>query len=283
MQNLTYYWVNVFTTKQDQGTPLPVVILDHPLSTQSMQSIAKMFNQAETIFIEQLDSDKPLLHIYTPMQQLPFAGHPIIGALAILQKLRKNTQLTAVRCQSGIVETEIDHDTGIYWIKAPISPTQRASALDIATTSQMLGISPEAILHAPIWMNAGSEQLIVQLKDSATIDSVKIDLPLFEQYATLYPGRSMIYLWSKEDQHIYARYFYLKNGALGEDSGTGSAAANLGGYQLLKQHKNFQWKIQQGTLLQQESILYLKVQEDHSIWIGGENRYMGQGILEWQD
>lgn len=283
MQNLTYYWVNVFTTKQDQGTSLPVVILESPLSSQSMQSIAKMFNQAETIFIEQLDSDMPRLHIYTPMQELPFAGHPIIGALAILQKLRKEPSLTAVKCQSGIVETEIDRDTGIYWIKAPILPTQRASALNIKTTGEMLGIAPEAILHAPIWMNTGSEQLMVQLRDNATIDSVKVDLLLFEQYATLYPGRCMIYLWSRQDQHIYARYFYLKNGALGEDSGTGSAAANLGGYQVLNHHKNLQWKIQQGTFLQQESILYLKVQDDHSIWIGGENYYMGQGILAWQD
>lgn len=283
MQILQYYWINVFTTQQDQGNPLPVVILNQALSTHAMQQIATMFNQSETIFIEAAQSDLPKLHIYTPMHELPFAGHPIIGALEVLNIIREQKPLTSVLCKSGIVHASYDAENKIYWIKAPTIPSQRKSALDISLTAKMLGITKAQILHEPIWINSGSEQLLVQINDPQAIDAITVDLGLFEQYATLYPGRSMIYLWAKSPDGIYARYLYLNHGALREDSGTGSAAANLGGWHLLQGQTNLEYKIQQGTYLGQESILYLKVTSHQEIWIGGQNRLLGKGELHWQD
>ncbi len=284
MQKLTYYWINVFTTQQDKGTPLPVFILDTPLSTNAMQKIATMMNQAETVFIEDAKKMQPILHIFTPMQVLPFAGHPVIGALEILDIVRNNAPFTSIQCMAGTVSTQIDHESEIYWIKAPQAPISRKSELDYDTTANMLGVVRDQIVSLPIWVNTGSEQLIVELKDPHAIDSIIIDLPLFKQYASLYAGRTIIYAWAKNaSNEIYARYFYLKEGLLGEDSGTGSAAANLGGYQVLNNQNDFSWKITQGRLIQKESILYLQVQKDQSIWIGGQNRYLGKGELYWKD
>lgn len=296
MQTLTYHWINVFTTEQDSGNPLPVFILEEALSAPSMQKIAAMFNQSETLFIENAQSQTPILHIYTPMHPLPFAGHPIIGALEILNRVRENRPLTAVKCDAGIVpvETTTNNTEGEmtfpetrYWIKAPKQPTARKSDLTLALSASMLGLTPAQIMNPPQWMNTGSEQLIVELRDKESIDNISIDIALFEQYATLYEGRTMIYLWAhdphSEKNDIYSRFLYLKNGHLDEDSGTGSACANLGGYQSLQGKHDFTWRLQQGNLIQKESILYLKVAEDHSIWIGGKNRYMGHGQLYWED
>lgn len=279
MPALRYYWVNVFTTEQDQGNPLPVVILKETLSKQSMQAIAKIFNQSETVFIEHAKSEQPQLHIYTPMQELPFAGHPIIGALEVLTEIQPSKRIHTIRCNAGFVDTHFDNN--IHWIKAPVNPTSRASTLDIVTTGKMLGLEPHQIAHAPVWINSGSEQLLVQIKDCADIDNIQLNAELFAQHATLYPGRTMIYLWAKHSQGIYSRYLYLKNGVIGEDSGTGSAAANLGGWHLLQNQTNISLRIQQGTFLDQESILYLQVNDDQEIWIGGQNRLMGTGELLW--
>ena len=282
MTALTYYWINVFTDQQNQGNPLPVVVLDSALSVQSMQQIATMFNQSETIFIENPQSDNPTLHIYTPMHELPFAGHPIIGALEILQKIRPENGLPNVLCKSGLVQTDFDADNQIFWIQAPAIPSQRTSQLDISLTSKMLNIPETEILHDPIWVNAGSEQLIVQLNTPEAIDQIAINLPIFEEYATLYPGRSMIYLWAKQPAGIYARYLYLNHGQIREDSGTGSAAANLGAWLLSQEVTDLETTIQQGTFMGQESILALKL-KDQAIWIGGRNHFLGKGELLWQE
>lgn len=282
MRTLQYFWVNVFTNQQDKGNPLPVVILNQPLTATSMQQITKIFNQSETIFIEDAQSDLPKLHIYTPIQELPFAGHPIIGALEVLTKIRGTTPITQVLCQAGIVKTTSDPTHKIHWIKAPATPSQRQSTLDPSLTAKMLGITEDQILHSPVWINVGNEQLIVEIKDPAAIDSVHLNLPLFKAHAALPSGRSLIYLWAKQSQGIYARFLSLNHGALREDSGTGSAAANLGGWHLLQGISHFQSRIQQGTFMQRESILHLNV-KNAEIWVGGENYFIGSGELYWQD
>lgn len=283
MQSLTYYWVNVFTTEQDKGNPLPVFVLKKSLSKTAMQKIAAMMNQSETVFIENLNGDCPKFHIYTPMQELPFAGHPIIGALQIIQKLKTSCCTKKIETLAGIVDIQMDQHKQIHWIKAPVAPTKRASTLDIPLTSQMLTIPESQILSEPKWLNTGSEQLIVELSDANAVDAIKIDLDLFAKHATLYAGRTMIYVWARENQDVYVRYLYFKNGALGEDSGTGSACSNLGGLQVLEGNTDFEWTIRQGCLLGRENILHLKVTANEEIWIGGQNRFMGKGELLWAD
>lgn len=283
MQSLTYYWINVFTSEQDKGNPLPVFVLKKALSKTAMQQIATMMNQSETVFIENLNRDLPKLHIYTPMQELPFAGHPIIGALQIIKMLKNSSCTKQIETLAGIVDIKIDQNKQIYWIKAPVAPKERASTLDIPLTSQMLNIPEAQILSEPKWLNTGSEQLLVEVKDQETVDSIKINLDLFEKHATLYAGRTMIYVWARDNDEVYVRYMYFKNGALGEDSGTGSACSNLGGLQVLEGNNDFEWTIRQGCLLGRENILFLKVTANQEIWIGGQNRFMGKGELLWAD
>lgn len=282
MRALQYYWINVFTNQQDRGNPLPVIILDHPLTATSMQQIAKVFNQSETIFIEDAHSDLPKLHIYTPIQALPFAGHPIIGSLEVLTKIRNEIPVREVLCKAGIVKIDFDPNKKIHWLKAPATPSQRQSSLNIALTAKMLGLPEAQIIHPPVWVNVGNEQLIVKIKDPTAIDTVTINFPLFKAYATLPSGRSLIYLWADKSPEIYARFLSLNQGVLREDSGTGSAAANLGGWYLLQGETDFKSYIQQGSLMQRESILHLKLQ-NREIWIGGQNHFMGSGKLFWQD
>lgn len=283
MQSLTYYWINVFTSEQDKGNPLPVFVLKKALSKTAMQQIATMMNQSETVFIENLNRDLPKLHIYTPMQELPFAGHPIIGALQIIKMLKNSSCTKQIETLAGIVDIKIDQNKQIYWIKAPVAPKERTSTLDIPLTSQMLNIPEAQILSEPKWLNTGSEQLLVEVKDQETVDSIKINLDLFEKHATLYAGRTMIYVWARDNDEVYVRYMYFKNGALGEDSGTGSACSNLGGLQILEGNNDFEWTIRQGCLLGRENILFLKVTANQEIWIGGQNRFMGKGELLWAD
>lgn len=87
---LNYYILDVFTERAFGGNPLAVVTDADALSTSEMQAIAREFNLSETVFVM-----KPASHghtakvrIFTPARELPFAGHPTLGAAALLADLR---------------------------------------------------------------------------------------------------------------------------------------------------------------------------------------------------
>jgi trans-2,3-dihydro-3-hydroxyanthranilate isomerase len=87
---LTYHVLDVFTERPFGGNPLAVVLGADRLSTVEMQTIAREFNLSETVFV--LTSQSPghtaRIRIFTPSRELPFAGHPTIGAAVLLAELR---------------------------------------------------------------------------------------------------------------------------------------------------------------------------------------------------
>ncbi len=283
MRTLKHYWINVFTTEQDQGNPLPVFVLDAPLSDRSMQAIAQMMNQSETVFIHGLDFERPMIRLFTPAQELPFAGHPIVGALAVLKTIFPNRQFAEVEVPAGHVAIKIDEQTNIVWLKTPRAPEIRASTLDQELSSQLLGVPMDKIASLPIWVNVGSEQLLVELTDFASVDAIQMNADVMREHASLYPGREITYVWAREGDEVYVRFMYLQNGAVLEDPGTGSACANLGGLQVAQGLHDFSWRLRQGCLLGRENILFLNVTSDNEIWIGGQNRLMGEGVLYWSE
>ena len=87
---LTFHTLDVFTDTPFTGNPLAVVRDCEGLSEQRMQTIAREFNLSETVFV--LEPVDPLnsarLRIFTPTRELPFAGHPTIGAAVLIAQLR---------------------------------------------------------------------------------------------------------------------------------------------------------------------------------------------------
>jgi trans-2,3-dihydro-3-hydroxyanthranilate isomerase len=87
---LTYHVLDVFTERPFGGNPLAVVLGADRLSSTEMQTIAREFNLSETVFV--LASTSPghtaRIRIFTPSRELPFAGHPTIGAAILLAELR---------------------------------------------------------------------------------------------------------------------------------------------------------------------------------------------------
>lgn len=78
----TYKVVDVFTKVPFAGNPVAVVLDAQGLDTQAMQAIASWTNLSETTFLLPAQSDKAdyQLRIFTPRNELPFAGHPTLGS-----------------------------------------------------------------------------------------------------------------------------------------------------------------------------------------------------------
>ena len=90
MLTLDYFVVDAFTTEPLGGNPLAVVMNTCGLATERMQAIAREFNLSETTFVERRPAEIERVEgvrvrIFTPREELPFAGHPTLGTAAVLK------------------------------------------------------------------------------------------------------------------------------------------------------------------------------------------------------
>ena len=78
--------LDVFTGERFAGNPLAVVLEAEGLDTPAMQRIAKEFNLSETVFVLQPSEPRQRadIRIFTPVRELPFAGHPTVGTAVLL-------------------------------------------------------------------------------------------------------------------------------------------------------------------------------------------------------
>ncbi len=87
---LPFHTLDVFTETRFAGNPLAVVLNAAGLDDEAMQSIAREFNLSETVFVLPADdlANSAKLRIFTPVRELPFAGHPTVGTAALLARLQ---------------------------------------------------------------------------------------------------------------------------------------------------------------------------------------------------
>ena len=85
-----FHTLDVFTEKPLAGNPLAVVIDCDGLDGVRMQAIAREFNLSETVFVlpPRDPAHEARIRIFTPATELPFAGHPTIGAACLLAHVR---------------------------------------------------------------------------------------------------------------------------------------------------------------------------------------------------
>ncbi|MEO0911226.1 MAG: PhzF family phenazine biosynthesis protein, partial [Pseudomonadota bacterium] len=84
-----FYTLDVFTDEALSGNPLAVVLDSDGLDEAAMQTIATEFNLSETVFVFPPDNaeNRARIKIYTPVHELPFAGHPTVGTAFLLSHL----------------------------------------------------------------------------------------------------------------------------------------------------------------------------------------------------
>lgn len=87
-----YHVLDVFTERRFGGNPLAVVLEADALTAADMQAIAREFNLSETVFVLKATSPghTAKVRIFTPSQEVPFAGHPTLGTAVLLAELRNS-------------------------------------------------------------------------------------------------------------------------------------------------------------------------------------------------
>ncbi|AUI67059.1 MULTISPECIES: PhzF family phenazine biosynthesis protein [Glaesserella] len=276
MRTYPFKLVNVFAEQHFGGNPLAVFPEADSLTDDEMQQIAKQFNLSETVFAFSSQTAVADLRIFTPAYELPLAGHPTLGCAYVLQQQRHlperftlNTKAKAVRLCGKNAKMELAIDG--YSIQ-PSTATHQQLA-------KATGLSETAIAETAYWLNSGSPQLLLQLNKITTLDDVAIDIAALSSICQQDEDRTVIYLWCEENEMIFSRLFYVTNKTLFEDSGTGSAAANLGAYFLSQGKFPLARQIHQGDQMGRPNRLTLRLDDNQTIYVGGQVIEVGEGVF----
>ena len=273
--HIPYALLNVFAESAWGGNPLAVVPNADALDTATMQLIARQFNLSETVFICSSTDHAAHLRIFTPDHEMPFAGHPTIGAAAWLhQNLNLPDEFTL---QTNAKSVAIKHHDGVYrlTVSGYQSKTPSFSNEHIAAA---LGLELQDLRAPALWMNAGTWQLIVPLSTAQAVNLAQPDLQ-----ALLDPevdaAHLNIYLWHEDKGEVTSRYFFNLNQSVIEDPGTGSACCNLGAWAHALGFAPVSWHITQAAAIDRPNHLYLDVTAAGEISVGGRVMTFASGSL----
>lgn len=287
---LPFYIVDVFAEQKFAGNQLAVFWDAAALSTEQMQQIAKEINYSETTFIlsDQMHSGGYDVRIFTPEQELPFAGHPTLGTAFVLQK-----EFVQQRTEQIILNLKVG--------QIPVTLTYNDDAVDILRMRQnaptfgsrfhaiapILNLEPEDIddrfpIHE---VSTGVPFIIVPLKNLAALKKAKVNRELFFKLIDTTAAKAILVFCPetrRTENQLSVRVFADGLG-IPEDPATGSANGCLAGY--LVQHQYFgtdqiDLRVEQGYEIGRPSLLLLNAQkqgETIEVSVGGKVILVARG------
>jgi trans-2,3-dihydro-3-hydroxyanthranilate isomerase len=278
MTTLSYRIVNVFTQGDDpfSGNPLCVFESGAALDTARMQALALQFNLSETTFILPSERANARVRIFTPNYEMRFAGHPTLGTAHVCRALGLAKDDLTLEMQAGIIPVRA---SGRRWTLQANVPSWREVPEPRSTLATMLGLDESEIGDRPLWVNAGTEQLVVPLTSEASVRRTKVNGDVLSQLKRE-EGAKMVYVFAPAAGRLLARFFFPQGAAVLEDPATGSATANLGGWCLaVGRPLPCEFEISQGEYTGRPSTLFLRVAADRNIFVSGDVIELGRGTV----
>jgi trans-2,3-dihydro-3-hydroxyanthranilate isomerase len=277
---LNYRILNVFTDGDNpfSGNPLCVFEDATGLSDKDMQDLARQLNLSETTFITPGATDVSAdVRIFTPNYEMPFAGHPTLGTAHVVRELSSAEDTVLLRMPAGDIPVRVTDQVWTLQAIAPMSYPVDVLHSDLTT---MIGLTADRVAEEPLWVDAGTVQLILPLRSAGDVRAASADPKLLARFATRPDGESLVYIWAPTGPDtIEARLFFTQSHAVLEDPATGSACANLGGWFMANGQRGIRRRIHQGMAIQRPSVLDLEVGQDGTILVSGTVREVGRGTF----
>lgn len=241
--------LRVFTRDGQGGNHLGVVADLDGLDTAAMQMIATNLGFSETVFIE--EGDPALVRIFTPGMEMPFAGHPLVGAAYHLME----SGIEANRLLCGIGEVMIRRDEDVVWVDAPM--LHENAYRDGGTFSRRVGIAkPRSTWRVEM-------PLDYRLVEVGSVDEVATAAPDTDYFGSAHG----LVLFARDGTQVRMRFFFPEGG-INEDPATGSAAVALATRLAAGGEPNGNATIYQGEEIGHPSLIQLQW-EGRTASIGG--------------
>jgi len=231
--------VDVFTARAGYGNALAVVLDGDGLDDEAMQRFAAWTNLSESAFVLTPSAENADLRvrIFTPRQELPFAGHPTVGAThAMLEAGRLPADASTLRleCKAGVLPVRIGRSgtARSISIQAPAPRLAPADASLIEPLTAALGAAPRRD-PAPRIVDVGAVWMIAELDDARLVRSLRPHMARIADVTTRANAVGLTVFGRDDsgDAEIAVRAFCPADG-IPEDPVTGSANAAIGAYLL---------------------------------------------------
>jgi len=293
---LAYTILDVFTNKPMTGNQLAVVTKGDGLLDGEMQAIAREFNLSETVFVLKPKGERntAAIRIFTPHEELPFAGHPTIGSAVVLGLHKK---VTAVRIEEkiGLVTAlfeKKDKRSGEARFGLPMLPGRVAELNNTLGIAQALGLEVEDIgcdEYRPAVFSAGVPYHLVPVRNADALKRITVNNAIWNTVFKHEHHSAYVFTLTpnEPDNDLAARMFGM---GVGEDPGTGSAAASLIG--LLSEHANLatgqsDFVLRQGHEMGRPCRISIQLRKEQGELvhggIGGHAVIVGEGVLDLGD
>jgi len=267
----------------------------------ALQSIALELNLSETVFVYPPTDPNHTrrVRIFTPVYEMPFAGHPTVGcafALAALGEVPLEGE-TRIVLEEGVgpvpvlIRGEFKKPTFAQLSVAKL-PETGPPPPGRTHLAEMLSLDPSDILGgmaAPQAISCGFPFLIVPLRDLDAVRRARVRMDQWESALKSYWAPDVLVFARDADREgsiIRARVFVPGQGII-EDPATGSAVAALGGYLGARETAasgNFSYVVEQGFEIRRPSILELEVDktdgEVSAVRVGGSAVMVSEGMMD---
>ena len=282
MTSYRFKQVDVFTNRLFSGNPVAVVLGADDIDAEKMQRIAAWTNLSETTFVMR-PSDPSAdyrLRIFTPMNELPFAGHPTIGsAHAALESgfLPADAVSLTQECGAGLLPLTVEGQGAErrIFVRAPEAKVAADHAAAVETISSALGGAVIAS-PAPMAMDVGPVWLIAQIGDSAALERLRPDMAAVSTLSGDLGviGVTAFALVAEGDEAVRLRTFAPAAG-VPEDPACGSCNAALGAYLAktgLLSETGDEYVASQGRELGRAGRIFVRVHDEgRDVQIGGHS------------
>jgi PhzF family phenazine biosynthesis protein len=258
--------VDVFTEVPYFGNPVAVVLDGSGLDTEEMQRCASWTNLSETTFV--LPPEDPAadyrVRIFTPVAELPFAGHPTLGTChAWLEAagLAEPPAIVTQECGAGLVAVRRTPD-GLAFAAPPLLRSGPVEEALVEQVAAVLGIDRGQVVDAQ-WADNGPGWIALLLESAEAVLAVRpgfigeLDIGVAGPCP---PGSA---------EQFEVRAFFPKDGTTVEDPVTGSLNASLAEWLLSTGRATAPYVARQGTALGRRGRVHVTRDGDGAIWVGG--------------
>jgi trans-2,3-dihydro-3-hydroxyanthranilate isomerase len=226
MSTLAYEIVDVFTDRPFAGNPLAVVFGADGLAGDQMQTLAREFNLSETVFVLPPTDGTGATYrarIFTPDSELPFAGHPSVGAaVTSMRRGLSGTGRVVQECGAGLLPIEVTEAGSATLTGGPPTLGDPRGAEPLLDMVGLMGDDHAG--PAPRPAGCGLEFLFLPVRHDALTRTSGADPAAA---ARLGVSQISVFAWEPDRRTAYARVF-CPGVAVPEDPATGSAALGLG-------------------------------------------------------
>jgi PhzF family phenazine biosynthesis protein len=274
--NRRFRQVDVFTDVPYAGNPVAVVLDADDLDTETMQRLARWTNLSETTYV--LLPTAPDAHyrvrIFTPVLELPFAGHPTLGtchAWLSAQPEPPSTDVLIQECAAGPIRVRRTAD-GLAFAAPPLLRSGSVDEALVIEAAVTLGLERQQV-QAAEWVDNGPGWIALLLESPEEVLALRpgpgtMDLGV----VALYPPGS--------PEALEVRAFFPKDGMLIEDPVTGSLNASLGQWLTASGRVTTPYVARQGTAIGRSGRVHVSSDDDSVIWVGGGTVTCIEGTIE---